>query len=61
MLEKAIRDLEKTVAVCKFGNCFGVYISHINRECKKRVTNACFPFFAKYNYSKATNYGQPGG
>jgi hypothetical protein len=55
ILEKAVQDLEKTVAECK---CFEV--SHLNRQCEKHVTNASFPFF-KYYYSKATNYGKTGG
>lgn len=61
ILEKAIQDLEKTVAECKFGNCFEVYFSYINKQYEKLATNGCFPFFSKYYYSKATNYGKPGG
>jgi hypothetical protein len=31
ILEKAIQDLEKAVAECKFRNYFEVYVYHINR------------------------------
>lgn len=54
-LEKAIRELEKIVAECKFGKCFEAHI--IGNVGSLLLMLKSF----KYYYSKATNYGKPGG
>lgn len=55
-LEKAIRELEKIVAECKFGKCFK---AQIIGNVGSLLLMLSFSF--KYYYSKAANYGKPGG